>query len=320
MEIPMRKSLLISIAAIVLHTSVHAVDKVRITVSGLSGQFMTFPLAQKRGFLKEEGIEAEIIRITGAASRTALGSGEVDYGTGLGSNIGGAMTGLPIKVVACYVPAPVLALVTRPEFKSVQALKGKTVGILVFGGVAHFAARVMAKHFGLDPDKDMKFIAIGPVEARFAALTQGLIDATLLAPPLDFEAKKRGFNVLARADEILIFPETGLVSGVKKIQERPDEVKRVIRAGIKAYRYIRGNRDGTVQFIMEWLKINREVATATYDGVAKVYNDDINICEKGLRLVVDETKKTLKIAREIPLSEIADLSILKEAQRELGIK
>jgi ABC-type nitrate/sulfonate/bicarbonate transport system substrate-binding protein len=320
MEIPMRKSLLVSIAAIVLHTSVYAADKIRITVSGLSGQFMTFPLAQKRGFLKEEGIEAEIIRITGAASRTALGSGEVDYGTGLGSNIGGAMTGLPIKVVACYVPAPVLALVTRPEFKSVQALKGKTVGILVFGGVAHFAARVMAKHFGLDPDKDMKFIAVGPVEARFAALTQGLIDATLLAPPLDFEAKKRGFNVLARADEILIFPETGLVSGVKKIQERPDEVRRVIRAGIKAYRYIRSNREGTIQFIMEWLKVNREIATATYDGVANVYNDDINVCEKGLRLVIDETKKTMKITREIPLSEIADLSILREAQRELGTK
>jgi len=316
----MNKILGALLTVFLVHTWVHAVDKIRITVSGMSGQFMTFPLAQKRGFLKEEGIEAEIIRITGAASRAALGSGEVDYGTGLGSNIGGAITGLPIKVVACYVPAPVLALVARPEFKSVQGLKGKTVGILVFGGVAHFAARVMAKHFGLDPDKDMKFIAVGPVEARFAALTQGLIDATLLAPPLDYEAKKRGFNVLARADEILIFPETGLVSGVKKIQERPDEIKRVIRAGIKAYRYIRGNRDGTIQFIMEWLKVNREIATATYDGVAKVYNDDINVCEKGLRLVVDETKKTMKITREVPLSEIADLSILKEAQRELGTK
>jgi NitT/TauT family transport system substrate-binding protein len=316
----MNKILSALLAVFLVHPSVHAADKIRITVSGLSGQFMTFPLAQKRGFLKEEGIEAEIIRITGAASRAALGSGEVDYGTGLGSNIGGAMTGLPIKVVACYVPAPVLALVTRPELKSVQALKGKTVGILVFGGVAHFAARVMAKHFGLDPDKDMKFIAVGPVEARFAALTQGLIDATLLAPPLDFEARKRGFNVLARADEIFIFPETGLVSGVKKIQERPDEIKRAIRAGIKATRYIRSNREGTVQFIMEWLKVNREIATATYDGVAKVYDDDINVCEKGLRLVIEETKKTVKTNREVAFSDVADLSILREAQREMGIK
>jgi NitT/TauT family transport system substrate-binding protein len=317
----MKKNFLTLLAIVLLHTAAaYGADKIRITVSGLSGQFMTFPLAQKRGFLKEEGIEAEIIRITGAASRAALGSGEVDYGTGLGSNIGGAITGLPIKVVACYVPAPVLALVARPEFKSVQALRGKTVGILVFGGVAHFAARVMAKHFGIDPEKEMKFIAIGPVEARFAALTQGLIDATLLAPPLDFEAKKRGFNVLARADEIFIFPETGLVTGVKKIQERPDEVKRAVRAGIKATRYIRGNREGTVQFIMEWLKVNRESATATYEGVAKVYDDNSNVCEKGLRLVIDETRKNLKINREVALSEVADLSILREAQKELGMK
>jgi ABC-type nitrate/sulfonate/bicarbonate transport system substrate-binding protein len=122
----MSKIFLALLTVFLVHPSVHAADKIRITVSGLSGQFMTFPLAQKRGFLKEEGIDAEIIRITGAASRAALGSGEVDYGTGLGSNIGGAITGLPIKVVACYVPAPVLALVARPELKSVQGLRGKT--------------------------------------------------------------------------------------------------------------------------------------------------------------------------------------------------
>jgi ABC-type nitrate/sulfonate/bicarbonate transport system substrate-binding protein len=301
-----------------LHPSVDAADKIRISISNLSGQFMTFPLAQKRGFLKEEGIEAEIIRVTGGAGSAALSSGDLDYGTGMA--VGGAMTGLPVKVVACYVPAPVLALVARPEVKSVQELKGKTVGISTFGGVSIFAARVMAKHFGLDPDKDMKFVAIGAVEARFIRLTQGLVDATILAPPLDSEAKKLGFNILARAEEILVFPETGLVTGVKKIQEKPDEIKRVIKAGIKANRYIRSNRDGTIQFIMEWLKVNREVATATYEGVAKVYNEDVNLCEKGLRLTIEERKQTLKISRDVALSEVADLSLIREAQREMGIK
>jgi len=38
---------------------------------------------------------------------------------------------------------------------------------------------------------------------------------------------------------------------------------------------------------------------------------------KGVRLVIDETRKTQKITREIPFSEVADLSILREAQREL---
>ena len=186
-----------------------------------------------------------------------------------------------------------------------------------FGGVSIFAARVMAKHFGLDPDKDMKFVAVGAVEARFIRLTQGLIDAAILAPPLDSEAKKRGFNILAKAEDILIFPETGLIAGVKKIQDKPDEIKRVIKAGIKANRYIRGNRDGTIQFIMEWLKVNKEVAAATYDGVAKVYNEDPSVCEKGLRVTIEERKQALKINRDVPLSEVADLSLIREALREL---
>jgi NitT/TauT family transport system substrate-binding protein len=300
---------------------VHAADKVRISMTGFAGQFMTFPLAQKRGFLKEEGIEAEIIRISAAAGRAALSGGEVDYSTGIGGTaIGGALSGIPIRVVACFVPAPVLALVARPEFKTVQSLKGKTVAVLIAGGVAHFAARAIAKHFGLDAEKDLKYLAVGPPDARFAALSQGLVEAAVLGPPLDFEARKQGFNILARANDIFVFPETGLVTSVKKIQEKPDEIKRVIRAGIKANRYIRSNRDGTIQFLMEWLKLNREIATATYDSVVKVYDDDDGLCEKGLRLVIDETKKTMKLSRDVPYSEIADLSILREAQKELGIQ
>jgi ABC-type nitrate/sulfonate/bicarbonate transport system substrate-binding protein len=110
-----------------------------------------------------------------------------------------------------------------------------------------------------------------------------------------------------------------LVASVKKIQEKPDEIKRVIKAGIKANRYIRSNRDGTIQFIMEWLKVNKEVATATYEGVVKVYNEDVNVCEKGLRVTIEERKQTLKITRDVPLSEVADLSLIRDVQRELGI-
>jgi ABC-type nitrate/sulfonate/bicarbonate transport system substrate-binding protein len=304
-----------------LDAPAQAADKIRISMTGFAGQFMTFPLAQKRGFLKEEGIEAEIIRISAAAGRAALSGGEVDYSTGIGGTaIGGALSGITIRVVACFVPAPVLALVSRPEYKTVQALKGKTVAVLIAGGVAHFAARAIARHFGLDAEKELKYLAVGPPDARYAALSQGLVEAAVLGPPLDFEARKQGFNILARANDIFVFPETGLVTSVKKIQEKPDEIKRVIRAGIKANRYIRNNRDGTIQFLMEWLKINRESAMATYDSVVKVYDDDINLCEKGLRLVIDETKKTMKLSRDVPYNEIADLSILRDAQRELASK
>ena len=307
------------IVSMIFVAPAQAADKIRISMTGFAGQFMTFPLAQKRGFLKEEGFEAEVLRIAAAAGRAALTNGDIDYSTGIGGTaIGGALSGIPIRVVACFVPAPVLALVARPELKTIPSLKGKTVAILIAGGVAHFAARAIVRQGGLDSEKDLKYLAVGPPDARYAALSQGLVEAAVLGPPLDFQARKEGYNILARADEVIVFPETGLVASVKKIQERPDEIKRVIRAGIKANRYIRGNRDGTVQFLTEWLRLSRDSAGTTYDSVVKVYNEDPNTCDKGLRLVVDETKKTIKLTREVPYSEVADLAILREAHRELG--
>jgi NitT/TauT family transport system substrate-binding protein len=316
MQWTLPKLWLVLLSLSIFTTTIDAADKIRISIGNLSGQFMTFPLAHKRGFLKEDGIDAEIIRVTGGATGAALSSGDLDYGTGM--TLGGAISGLPVKVVACFVPAPVLAMVARPEIKSVQELRGKTIGISTFAGGSIFAARLMGKHFGLDPDKDMKFVAVGAVESRFIRLTQGLIDAAVLAPPLDAEAKKLGFNILVRAEDILVFPETGLVAGIKKIQEKPDEIKRVIKAGIKANRYIRGNRDGTIQFIMDWLKVKNDVAATTYDGVVKVYNEEPNVCEKGLRVTIEERKQALKITRDVPFSDVADLSLIREALREMG--
>ena len=41
----------------------------------------TSPLAQKMGFLKEEGIEAEVIRLSSGVAVPALTSGDADYYT-----------------------------------------------------------------------------------------------------------------------------------------------------------------------------------------------------------------------------------------------
>jgi len=304
----------------IFHSSVQAADKIRIGFSELIASYSSLPLAQKKGFLQEEGLQAEFIRMNTTVGLTTLVTGEIDYYTQLAGGVAAVIRGVPVKIVACYVPGPTATLIARPEFKSVQELRGKTVGVNVFGSNLDIIARNIFKHSGLDPDKDIKFLAGGPLEARFSSMKQGLIAATFGGPPADFLGKKMGFVVLARAHELFSFPVTGILSSVKKIKEKPDEIKRVIRAGIKANRYIRQNRDGTIQTFMEWLKIDKEMATATYDSVGKSFNEDGSLPEDGLRLLIEEAKKAAKINREIASSEVADLSILREAQKELGIK
>jgi len=309
-----------SLVILFLHGASEAADKIRIGIPNLGAQFVTFPLAQKKGFLKEEGLEAEHIRIFGTVAMAALVNADLDYWAAIGFAVRAAIQGIQVKVVAGNLPVHPSSLIARPEIKTVQDLKGKTLGISVFGGAPDIIARLVLKHFGFDPDKDVKFIALGATETRLAAMKQGLIAATVLAVPEDVQGVKMGFHVVAKAYELFSYPDAGLSTSVKKIKEKPDEVKRVIKAGIKANRYIRTEREATIQFLMEWQKVNREIAALTYDSLGKSFSEDGSVPEIGLRFVIEENKKLAKVGREVSFSEVADFSILKEAQRELGIK
>jgi NitT/TauT family transport system substrate-binding protein len=313
-------SLFLLVSGFLLQPTAQALDKIRIGLPADAGHF-TFPLAQKRGFLKEEGIEAEIITITGPVANIALTNGDIDYYTGFGSAMRSMLQGLlPSRVVVCYRPSPHFVMLSRPELKSVNELKGKTIGVPSFGGGPDLVARMMLKHFGLDPQKDVKFVAGGGTEGRFIRMKQGLLDATAVPVPWDYHGKKMGFSVIARAEELFTYPISGLIAHTKKIKEKPDEIKRLIRAGIKANRYMRANRVGTIPILMNTYKIDKEIATALYDSFVKGFNDDGGLPEDGFRTLIEDTKRLTKVDHEVALSEVADLSILKEAQRELGIK
>ena len=313
----------IVIPTVVLHFflgSVHAGDKVRIGYPSTVGHFITMPLAQQKGLLREEGIDAEIVQIRPQAAVPALANGEIDYYAGVGPVVTAGVRGVPVRLVVAFVPTLPIMLVAAPEFKSVMDLKGRAIGIGVVGSSPHIVTRLILKHFGLDPDKDVKSVPGGSADSRLAALKQGLIAAAVVPPPFDFIAKKLGFNILARAQDLLTYPEGGLSTTTKKIKERPDEVKRVIEAGIKANRYIRTEREGTIQFLMEWQKIDKEIAAATYDSVAKAYSENGTVPEDGLRIVIEEAKKSAKVTHEVSISQVADFSMLRQAQKELAIK
>ena len=302
-----------------LHISSHAADRIRISTPADAAHF-TMHLAQRKGFLKEEGFEAELIIISGPVANVALSNGDTDYFTGFGSALRAMLQGLPLRIVACYRPKPHFMLQSRPEFKSVKELKGRTIGVTTFGSGPELVGRIMIKHLGLDPDKDVKWVAAGSGEGRLMRMKQGLLDATLSSVPNDYDGRKMGFPVLARSEDLFTYPFSGLTVQAKKIKEKPDEVKRVIRAGIKANRYMRANRDGTIAMLMATYRIDKEVASAAYDSFIKGFNIDGSMPEDGFRRLLDDTKRVMKIDREVALSEVSDLTILKEAQRELGIK
>ena len=302
------------------YAPVQPADKIRIAYPGLTTPFIPLQLAQSKGFLKDDGLDAENILMAGNVPVSALVNGDIDYYTGTINGVRAAIQGLPLKIVACYVPTSSVMLIAHPEFKTVRELKGKTIGIRSFGGNLNVQAKMILRHFGLDPEKDVKFLATGGPASRLASIKQGFTAATIGSAPMDYLGMKMGFVVLAKAYELFSYPSSGLVTTIKKIKERPDEVRKVIKAGIRATTYIRANREGTIQFLMAQQRIDKEMAAATYDSVSKMFSEDGSVPETGVRTLIEEARQSLKASREVSIAEVTDLSILREAQKELGIK
>lgn len=295
-------------------------DQARIAVTNPNMSFLPSGVALKKGFFKDEGLEVEIIRMNVPTIITALVTGDIGYTLLFGSVVRGALRGMPMRALASLLDGSTHALVAKPEYKSGKELKGKTVGIGNFGGTDEVAGRMMLKSFGLDTEKDLKFIALGPDRARLAALKEGLVDVAVIAPPADALGRQMGFNVLLRAYEVFSFPFIGVGANLKTIKEKPEEVKKVVKALVRANRFIREDKEGAVRILMEWGKVEREHAVASYDSAWKVFSPDGNIPQEGLRMVVEQAKAELKLTREIPVNEIVDLAPLRAAQKELGIR
>ena len=316
----MKKFIFALITSFLFCAHASAADKIRVSVTNYNMSYLAAGVAAKRGFFKEEGLDVEIVRMNANVAMSSLISGDVDYTMIFASVIRAAMRGIPLKVIAVLIDSPPYAFIARPEITAMKALKGKTVGIGVYGSSNDIIARMMLERSGIDPDKETKLVAFGSDAARFAALKEGLVEAAIIAPPADAQARKVGLNVLARANDLFKFPHIGLGTTNKKLKENPQEVTRVIRAFIKANRFVRDNRQEAINVLADWGRTQREDAIASYDSTWQVFSPDGAMPDDGMRLVLDDAQKALKATRTFAINEVADAGPLREAQRTLGIK
>jgi hypothetical protein len=89
---------------------------------------------------------------------------------------------------------------------------------------------------------------------------------------------------------------------------------------LRANRFVRSNREGTIQTMMEWNKVDRESAVATYDSTWKIFSEDGGISDSGLKMVIDQGREAMKIERAVANTEVADFNLIREVQKELGIR
>ena len=286
----------------------------RINMATPSRGLFEFPVvvAMRKGFFKSEGIDVDKIQMQPALGVKALMSGDVDYLLAWGSALRAAVTGVPIKAVVGLASRPLHVLIARPEIKTPKGLKGKVIGVDSVAGTVDYLSRVAARHFGLEPEKDVKIIVTGESPTRLAALRAGAIDATPIDVAFAVKAEDEGFRRLIYLGDLIELPLSGIAVMDQKLQTQREQVKRVVRATVRGTRFMKQNRAQTVQMLSDYLKITHAQSAKAYDASINSFTDDGIISDKGVQLDVQLTKERLKLTKEVPLSQLVDWSLVKE--------
>jgi ABC-type nitrate/sulfonate/bicarbonate transport system substrate-binding protein len=154
--------------------------------------------------------------------------------------------------------------------------------------------------------------------ARFAQLKSGVVDATMLSPPLLFVARNEGFRILSSAKNMPELPSTGLATSEAVLREKPEQATKMLRAFVKGLVFLRENREETIRYAMELLKLNRVVAEESYDLSRDCYSKDGGISDQGFQLVLELQRDREGIgAKNIPVTQMASFIFLRDVQKQL---
>lgn len=295
-------------------------ERVRIGYS--VGGLIPFPLivAKENRFFEQAGFDVELINIPPTIAVTALISGDIQYVIFAGTTINAAVRGLPVKLVMVYNDRPLFSLMSRPEIRSIKELKGKVLGVATLTSGESFLSRRLLKDAGIDADKEMTLRVIGNTPDRLQSLRAGVVDATTLTLPVDILAERMGLRRLAFMGEMLESINGGYGVSERWLQQRPDQIKKMIAVAYRGMAHARAQRQDSIALIASKWKMERDVAEKAFDMMVKTWADTGVASDLALREGIEESLRVTKAKQSVPISQVADFTLAREVYREMKAK
>ncbi len=144
--------------------------------------FVNYVAAIGLGYFEKEGLDFEIIPVGDSAKLlSSVSSGATELAVGIPPQLLRAAANGELKVKSFYNYLPgwkyEMMVVPNSPIKRVKDLKGKILGIETFGGSpALIASQILARE-GIDPEKEVQWVAVGAGTTAALALNRKQIDA-----------------------------------------------------------------------------------------------------------------------------------------------
>jgi NitT/TauT family transport system substrate-binding protein len=298
----------------------HAADRVRLGYSSITANRLPLWLGQEAGIFARHGIDAELLLIpSGTTGVQALVAGEVQILSATGSTgVAAALRGADVVIIGSLGVIE-YKLAALPQIRTVEALKGKRVGISRFGSFTDFASRRVLRHIGLNPEKDVVLLQTG-----IAGATQRLMAhiswRRWIPPSRRWIPSCWPRSSWERVSVLGGLLETGyratgadIMTSRRFIKDNPDVARRFMIAIVEGIHMARTQKDRALRMLSKQLKENdSRILEAQYRTFVidtfptKPYPDEVTV-----RFSLEELDREFPGAKDKNVSQFVDASLLK---------
>jgi NitT/TauT family transport system substrate-binding protein len=252
-------------------------------------------VAKDAGLFEKNGLNVEPVQIRGGSLISlAIITGDLPFsGAGAESVVAARAAGGDVILLACPVDADPVYLITRPEIKSAQDLKGQTSAVTRYGSTTHFDLRAALKHVGLNPEKDMTILQLGAGPEMVVALDRGAIAAAALTTRYAIPFLQRGWPVLVDLSTTdLIYPSSCVTSSRAFIRAEPKTTHEFLRAYVAGIHLIKKDLRFAEKSFTKWMREkDSSIAKKTVESYARLFKLAPIVPDKGIENVVQDLVK-----------------------------
>jgi NitT/TauT family transport system substrate-binding protein len=294
---------------------------VRVAIPGYNITQVAFFTAKDRGYYKEEGLDVDLIQMTGTLANLALMSGEVPFTSVPAAAMNANLRGANLRVLFSSYERPLFWLITRTPIRDVKELKGKKMGVPGLNSVGYFLLREFLAKYGMEPGKDYTMLQAGDSAPRLLALQNNFIDATILPLPWNIMAQEAGLHEAASMTKSdIIAPNGAIVVREELLRSDPGLVEQFTRATLKGLRFALDRRAETIPIIMRNIKIKEDLASKGYDSARPALTSDGTFSDESQKKAVDAVLRIAGAKESVPVDKFFNFAVTKKVAADLQAK
>ncbi|HTN70256.1 MAG TPA: ABC transporter substrate-binding protein, partial [Methylomirabilota bacterium] len=190
---------------------------------------------------------------------SALVAGDIHFSVGGGEgSIRSQLKGVDTAIVASSFTTGLQRIMTRPEIKTHQELRGKKIAITQFGSAGHLALLLMLKKWNMRPD-DVQIVTFGSSPAMLVALDKDAADAAVLTMPTFFLAEDRGYRIVGDPLTMDVFYLQNTLESMRVfLHNNRDRVLRFMKGYIEGIAYFKKNKKESIEIMQRKLRIQSQ--------------------------------------------------------------